>query len=106
MFQPKQAGFLAVPSKESGKLDWEPQIKAALAELEEDVAGFKAEIAILNKLRMDVHGADANTAGLGIIYKYYMQIDSLTSRFPALQKPQCIQFEWYGVPHQLCLKYS
>jgi hypothetical protein len=106
MFQPKQAGFLAVPSKESAKLDWEPQMKAALAELEEDVAGFKAEIAMLNKLRIDVHGAEANAAGLGIIYKYYMQIDSLTSRFPALQKPQFIQFEWYNVSHQACCKWS
>ena len=93
-FQPRALPFLGVPAKEGGAADWAPQLRAALADVQADAAGFAAEIGALNKQRSDALGAEANTAGLGLLYRYYCQLEAMGCRFPALQKPQHIQFEW------------
>jgi len=94
MLQPKVIGFLAVPCKGTSATDWTSQVKACLAGLEEDVSSFEGEMGGLNRLRSDVMGAEANGAGLSIVYRYYCQLESMINRFPGLQKPQLVVFEW------------
>ena len=90
----RPVGFLAVPSKKCSMTDWTAEIKRCLMELDEDVSGFEKEIQLLNKLRTDMQGAEANATGLGLIYRYYSQLESMNHRLAGLQKPKEVNFEW------------
>jgi hypothetical protein len=94
VYQLTPLGFMAAPRKKTSPTDWSIQLQKCLVESDEDSANYPTEMALLNKLRCDATGADANEAGVKLLFRYYLQLESLVCRFPNLQHPDSVHFEW------------
>jgi len=89
-------GFMAVPLKKTSITSWTEQIKACFKDIDlEEGCETEADIKALDRMRIDMMGVEATDSGALILYHYLSQLDQLISRFPTLQKPQSINFEWY-----------
>ncbi len=88
--------FLALPLKKTTPLDVVTPFRAYLREvLKTDPELFKADIATLHKLRMDVVGASADVPGRDIVYRYFAQLEGLDGRVRIDEEGLRLLFTWY-----------
>lgn len=95
-FKPKLPGFLAVPSKVTKLTDWKDQLRLCLSTHDNAIPEAEEKIVRFQKMRNDCMDNNHITlGGLGILYNYLMQLNSLQQRFTCLNKPEKLSFCWY-----------
>jgi hypothetical protein len=86
---------VAVPTKETEKVDFGPPFKAYIqSHYQEDPNKYENELEKLQAYRAEMMEASKNTQGRDILYRYYGQLELLSLRFPIDEETCTVSFVW------------
>lgn len=89
--------LLLVPIKKTEDVNWQKPLNNYLISIYGNTTEFQLDLSNFNRLRQDIRGANADSTGIGLYFRYFSQLELLDLRIPVanVNKHKKLTFTWY-----------
>ncbi|KAJ2231463.1 bck1-like resistance to osmotic shock [Coemansia sp. RSA 485] len=86
---------ISIPFKKTAELDWVRPLRQYIARTyQEDPDAYASDCQLLQRMRQDMRGANADETGRDLIFRYYSHLESLEPRFRINEQGVKVSFLW------------
>ncbi|KAJ2746665.1 bck1-like resistance to osmotic shock [Coemansia sp. BCRC 34301] len=86
---------IAIPFKKTAELDWVRPLRHYIARTyQEDPDAYANDCQVLQRMRQDMRGANADETGRDLIFRYYSHLETLEPRFRINEQGVKVTFRW------------
>ncbi|KAJ1720603.1 bck1-like resistance to osmotic shock [Coemansia erecta] len=90
-----RAPCIAIPFKKTAEVDWVRPLRQYIARTyQEDPDAYAADCQMLQRMRQDMRGANADETGRDLIFRYYSHLEALEPRFRINEQGVKVTFMW------------
>ncbi|KAJ2856383.1 bck1-like resistance to osmotic shock [Coemansia erecta] len=86
---------ISIPFKKTAELDWVRPLRQYIARTyQEDPDAYASDCQLLQRMRQDMRGANADETGRDLIFRYYSHLEALEPRFRINEQGVKVSFLW------------
>ncbi|KAJ2721894.1 bck1-like resistance to osmotic shock [Coemansia sp. Benny D115] len=86
---------ISIPFKKTAEVDWVRPMRQYIARsYQEDPDAYSSDCQILQRMRQDMRGANADETGRDLIFRYYSHLEALEPRFKVNEQGVKVTFMW------------
>ncbi|KAJ2020904.1 bck1-like resistance to osmotic shock [Coemansia sp. S680] len=86
---------IAIPFKKTAELDWVRPLRHYIVRTyQEDPDAYANDCQVLQRMRQDMRGANADETGRDLIFRYYSHLETLEPRFRINEQGVKVTFRW------------
>ncbi|KAJ2390113.1 bck1-like resistance to osmotic shock, partial [Coemansia sp. RSA 2603] len=90
-----RAPCIAIPFKKTAEVDWVRPLRQYIARTyQEDPDVYATDCQMLQRMRQDMRGANADETGRDLIFRYYSHLEALEPRFRINEQGVKVTFMW------------